>query len=184
LNLFLLNTNFLLLLHCYNGTIIARYVIDIWNFVRRVYEISILFFNQLLCTFHQWPDRMIIFLQKNLLWVQNEMGTAYTACRAPQSDTKLQTILIRRLHNSRSNRVFLLRVRRSRLLSKLNRIPEFWHAASINTGVNQTYRDFLSCFLWKSLKTCDIMIETASVDNRRSRSQVYRNIFYFILYLI
>lgn len=73
----------------------------------------------------------------------------YNMSRTTQSDTKLQTILIRRLHNSRiqSSRVFLLRMRRSRLLSKLNRIPEFWHAASINTGVNQTRRNFLSCFL-------------------------------------
>lgn len=120
---------------------------------------------------------MIIFLQKNLLWVQNETRMAYTACRALQSDTKLQTILIRRHHNSRSNRVFLLRVLRSRLLSKLNRIPEFWRAASINTGVNQTYRDFLSCFLWKSLKTRDIMNETASVNNLHNRPQAYRNLF-------
>jgi len=51
----------------------------------------------------------------------------YSVSRTAQSDTKLQTILIRRLHNSRaqSSRVFLLRVRRSRLLSKLNRMPEF-----------------------------------------------------------
>lgn len=132
----------------------------------------------------RFSNRIIIFPQKNLLWVQNETRMACTACRAPQSDTKLQTILIRRLHNSRSNRVFLLRVRRSRLLSKLNRIPEFWHAASINTGVNQTYRDFLSCFLWKSLKTCDIMIETASMNNRHDRSQAYRNFFVSILCLI
>lgn len=121
--IFFIKYRFLLLLVVTMGRLWQyRYVIDMWNFVRRVYKISISFFRPII-VFHQWPfsDRMIIFLQKNLLWIQNEMRMAYTACRAPQSDTKLQTILIRRLHNSRSNRVFLLRVRRSRLLSKLNR---------------------------------------------------------------
>lgn len=139
------------------------------------------FFFRPIIMFHQWPfsDRISdnLSVKKFIMSTERNANGLYSVSRAAIRYKIANDFHTRRLHNSRSNRVFLLRVRRSRLLSKLNRIPEFWRAASINTGVNQTYRDFLSCFLWKSLKTRDIMIETASVNNRHSRPQAYQNFF-------